>query len=254
MNFSVCVCCGAKNVDPQFHKVARDVGRNLALHEFRVISGGGTAGLMQELGNGVLEKDGELVSVLTEHLLNVEGRAQQRGRLIVAQSMHERKALMSQMADAFLVLPGGLGTLEEMLEVLSHLALKIMSKPLVILNIGGYYGPLFEQILRGSREGFISESCVPLRVVNTVVEAVGLFVVAAARRSRGACDDGYRGGASVGSPAEMDGIPVGTSTCRLRADCDARLYRCISCDTSKSKCFWGIDLESLGSSVRHHGA
>jgi hypothetical protein len=119
------------------------------------VYGGGSVGLMGILADAVLEGGGEVIGVIPRALATEELAHTGLTELRVVESMHERKALMATLADGFVALPGGLGTLEEILEALALKQLGYHAKPIVVLDLDGYYDPLWVQIQRGIDEGFI---------------------------------------------------------------------------------------------------
>jgi len=120
-----------------------------------VVFGGGRWGLMGALAGAALEAGGSVVGVIPGALLEKEGRHEGLTRLEVVDSMHERKARMAELADGFVSLPGGLGTLEETCEMLTWAQLGFHAKPCGLLNVGGYFGPLIEFLDRAVDEGFV---------------------------------------------------------------------------------------------------
>lgn len=172
---SVCVFCGSRPGHDPIHAVtARELGRLLALRGHRLVYGGGRVGLMGAVADAALQAGGEVVGVIPQFLLDREvGHA--GVRLEVVGTMHERKARMAELADAFLTLPGGLGTLEEVLEVMTWHQLGLHNKPIGFLDSDGYFPPLLKALDAVSAAGFMHDA--PLwRVFRTPREAVeGLF-------------------------------------------------------------------------------
>lgn len=140
----VCVYCSSSNhVDPRYAAIARRTGHLLAENGFGLVYGGGSVGLMGTLARAVHERDGHVYGVIPEALQQVEGVAYEvADDLVITHTMQERKAIMYTRADAFLVLPGGFGTLEEFLEVLTLKQLGYHEKPLLLLNSFEFYRPL----------------------------------------------------------------------------------------------------------------
>lgn len=152
----ICVFAGSRSgSDPGYGRAARDLGRHLAEEGLAVIFGGGRWGLMGELAGAALEAGGSAVGVIPESLLEKEGRHEGVTRLEVVDSMHERKARMAELADGFVSLPGGLGTLEETCEMLTWAQLGFHRKPCGLLNVGGYFDPIIEFLDRAAEEGFV---------------------------------------------------------------------------------------------------
>jgi uncharacterized protein (TIGR00730 family) len=143
---------GAK---PEYAQAARDLGRLLAARKLRTVYGAGNIGLMGVLADAVLEAGGEVVGVIPETLVARELAHRGVADLRIVDSMHQRKALMADLADAFLALPGGIGTLEELCEVLTWLQLGIHAKPCGLLNVAGYFDPLLAMLDRAVEERFL---------------------------------------------------------------------------------------------------
>jgi uncharacterized protein (TIGR00730 family) len=130
-----------------------------------VVYGGGQAGLMGVLADTVLAREGEIIGVIPEALLAREAGDHRVTDLRVVDSMHERKALMANLADAFVALPGGIGTVEELVEALTWTQLGVHDKPCALLNVEGYFDPLIEFLDRAVTEGFLSPASRTLLVV-----------------------------------------------------------------------------------------
>jgi uncharacterized protein (TIGR00730 family) len=140
---SVCVFCGSNaGADPAYVTTAQAVGRGLARRGIRVVYGGGRVGMMGALADAARDAGGEVVGVMPRSMFDREIGHTGIDDLRVVGSMHERKALMVELADAFIALPGGIGTLEELFEVYTWAQLGIHSKPLGLLDVGGYFEPL----------------------------------------------------------------------------------------------------------------
>jgi uncharacterized protein (TIGR00730 family) len=151
---SVALFCGSSTgVQPQWVEAAAAFGRILAQARVRLVYGGGGLGLMGACARAVVAGGGRVLGVIPE-FLRLPEVAYEEAELVVVGSMHERKATMFQEADGFVVLPGGVGTLEEIIEILSWTRLGLHAKPVVFLNSGGYWTPLFELIEHTVREGF----------------------------------------------------------------------------------------------------
>jgi uncharacterized protein (TIGR00730 family) len=140
---SVCVFCGSNGgADPAYLAAAEAVGSGLARRGIRVVYGGGRVGLMGALADAARAAGGEVVGVMPQQLVDREIGHTGIDDLRVVDTMHERKALMVELADAFVALPGGIGTLEELFEVYTWAQLGIHAKPLALLDVAGYYEPL----------------------------------------------------------------------------------------------------------------
>ncbi len=141
----VCVYCGSSpGKDPQYLRSARAMGTELAKRGVTVVYGGGRAGLMGEVARAALDNGGQVIGVIPKALSDQELAFHELTDLHVVDSMHERKAMMAELSDAFVALPGGYGTLEEIFEVLTWVQLGFHSKPCGLLNINGYYDHLLE--------------------------------------------------------------------------------------------------------------
>jgi uncharacterized protein (TIGR00730 family) len=140
----ICVYCGSSpGTDPAFVAAARAFGKILAENGIGLVYGGGAVGIMGELAQGVIKHGGETTGIIPEFLMNREhGLGGETRGLIVTRDMHERKRTMFEMADAFVALPGGIGTLEELVEQLTWVQLGRHRKPVLIANIKGFWEPL----------------------------------------------------------------------------------------------------------------
>jgi uncharacterized protein (TIGR00730 family) len=169
----ICVFCGAgRGRLPTYREAAVEVGRELVRRGFGLVYGGGDHGLMGAVAAAVREGGGEVVGIIPRGLLGIElaseeGLAEAHAGLRVVSSMHERKALMEELADAFCVLPGGLGTLEELVEVLSWAQLGLHQKPIGLLDVEGYYQPLLRLLDHEVAEGFLAAAHRELLLVET---------------------------------------------------------------------------------------
>lgn len=154
---SLCVFCGARfGVDPASREVATQLGSLLAREGITLVYGGGGVGLMGLVANAALKGGGRAVGVIPQFLLQREAGHPDLTDTVVVESMHERKLQMFERSEAFVVLPGGIGTLEELFEVLSWRTLGLHSKPIVIVDQGGYWQPL-AALLRSVVEGGFAE-------------------------------------------------------------------------------------------------
>jgi uncharacterized protein (TIGR00730 family) len=138
----ICVYCGSgPGNDPAFVNAARDLGRIMGENRIGLVYGGGAIGLMGEIANSVLDHGGEAVGIIPKFLINRE-IAMRRGEIVVVSDMHERKQLMFEHADAFVALPGGVGTLEELVEQMTWAQLGRHKKPIMLANIKDFWNPL----------------------------------------------------------------------------------------------------------------
>ncbi len=152
----VCVFCGS-NVGARhlFAEAARALGRALVARGLGLVYGGGSVGLMGVVADAVLAAEGEVVGIIPRAMATKEIAHQGLADLRVVESMHERKALMEELADGFVALPGGFGTLEELLEMITWAQLGIHRKPIGLLNVAEYFDPLLALIDGGIHEQFI---------------------------------------------------------------------------------------------------
>ena len=141
---SICLYCGSSNeVDPKYIALAKDLGKRLAESGYRLVYGGGSVGLMGASANAAHEAGGDVLGIMPRFLLTKERIFEQVEHRIV-DTMHERKQMMFDESDAFIVLPGGIGTLEEAVEMLSWARLGLHSKPMAFLDVDGFWSPFFE--------------------------------------------------------------------------------------------------------------
>lgn len=140
---SLCVFCGAQNaVDKKFIEMGADFGRMLAKNNIKLVYGGGDCGLMGSVANACMEEKGHVTGVFPISLRNLENEHKTLNEIVIVGSMHERKKLMFDLSQGFVVLPGGFGTLDEMFEILTWRQLQLHEKPLIIVNFEGYWNPL----------------------------------------------------------------------------------------------------------------
>jgi uncharacterized protein (TIGR00730 family) len=153
-------------VDPEVSRRSYDVGRGLARRGIGLVYGGGGFGLMREVSQGALDADGEVIGVIPRSMIEREWGRDDLTELHVVDTMHERKALMADLADAFLCLPGGLGTLEEIIEVWSWRHIGFNDDPVGFLNLGGLWTPLL-----GALDGLVEAGFIRREVLDDVVVA-----------------------------------------------------------------------------------
>lgn len=152
----ICVFCGSRpGVRPAYRAAAEAVGGLLAERGIELVYGGGNVGLMGIVADACLAAGGRVVGVIPRALLEWEVGHEGLTRLEVVDSMHTRKARMAELADGFIALPGGLGTFEELFEILTWAQLGFHSKPVGLLNVDAYYQPLVQMMERGVSEGFM---------------------------------------------------------------------------------------------------
>lgn len=152
----ICVFCGSKSGDdPAFEAAARAFGQLLAERELELVYGGGRVGMMGAVADAVLDGGGSVIGVIPEALAEKEVAHEDLTQLYLVASMHERKATMAKLSDAFVALPGGFGTLEEFCEVLTWAQLGLHSKPCGLLDVGGFWQPLSDFFDRCVASGFV---------------------------------------------------------------------------------------------------
>jgi uncharacterized protein (TIGR00730 family) len=155
----ICVFCGSSTgADAAYGEAAHALGRLLAAEHIGLVYGGARVGLMGRVADAVLAGGGTAVGVLPAFLQRKEVAHVALTELIIVSSMHERKARMAELADGFIALPGGMGTLEEFCEIITWAQLGLHEKPCGLLNVQGYYEPLLNFVNRMAAEGFIRES------------------------------------------------------------------------------------------------
>ena len=180
--FSICVYCGSRpGGDPLFTTAAQAVGRWIGEHGGQLVYGGGRSGLMGEVAQATRQAGGRVVGVIPQALVDKELANHACDELHIVQTMHERKAIMAEHSDAFLALPGGIGTFEELFEVWTWRQLGYHDKPIGLLNVAGYYDALGNFLQSSVRSGFmgewqmglvqINDDCAPL--LRDLVEAAG---------------------------------------------------------------------------------
>ena len=153
---NICVFCGSSSGrDDRYAQMARAVGTFCAESGRRVVYGGGRVGLMGEVANAALEKGGEVIGIIPRHLQEREVAHLGLTQLEITGSMHERQKRMTDLSDAFIVLPGGLGTLAEFFEVVTWKQLGLHAKPIILLNHLEYWDFLIKAVGHSSAEGFL---------------------------------------------------------------------------------------------------
>jgi uncharacterized protein (TIGR00730 family) len=153
---AVCVYCGSSaGADPAFATAARALGKILAENGVRLVYGGGSVGMMGTLADAVLAHGGNVTGIIPEFLVDKEHMLAGAQEIIVTRDMHERKRVMFEKADAFVALPGGIGTLEELVEQLTWAQLGHHRKPILLVNIAGFWEPLLELIDHMNALGFL---------------------------------------------------------------------------------------------------
>jgi len=155
---TICVyCASSSQVKPSYFNATSRLGKILADAKLSVVYGGGSMGLMGQLADSTLEAGGKITGVIPRFMCDVEWNHTGLTELILVDTMHERKEKMAMMADAVVALPGGCGTLEELLEVITWKRLGIFTKPIVIVNLEGYFDDLISMLNRAVEEHFMRD-------------------------------------------------------------------------------------------------
>ncbi|TCU36516.1 hypothetical protein EV129_10781 [Rhizobium azibense] len=156
---SICVYCGSRpGRDTAYMAAGRSLGKEIAEYGLRLVYGGGTKGIMGAVASGVLSNGGQVTGIIPEFLIDMEATRHSLGQLnelIVTPDMHARKHLMFERSDAFVALPGGIGTLEEIVEIMTWAQLARHEKPMVFANIKGFWDPMMELMKHMTDEGFV---------------------------------------------------------------------------------------------------
>ncbi|MGB0123773.1 MAG: TIGR00730 family Rossman fold protein [Silvibacterium sp.] len=173
----ICVFCGSGDgARPEYLATARELGRKIAESGFGLIYGGATIGAMGAIADAALAAGGEVVGVIPDVIMDREIGHRGLTELHIVRTMHERKALMASRADAFVALPGGYGTMDEFIEIVTWAQLGIHSKPCVLVNVGGYYDGLLGFFDAAVREGFIrAENRGLVQVARDAAETLSLI-------------------------------------------------------------------------------
>ena len=174
---SICVFCASSSaVDPVYLSAAFDLGRCLGREGIDLVYGGASIGLMGEVARGVHQENGKVVGVLPKFFKKKDIEYADADELIVTRDMRERKAVMDERSDAFIALPGGVGTLEEAVEILSMIQLQLTQKPLVFVNTRNFYGALLQHFQNMVDWKFAKAETLELfAMVNTPAEAVAVI-------------------------------------------------------------------------------
>lgn len=161
--FSLCVYCGSRpGSTPTFADLAKRVGQWIGQHDGQLVYGGGRNGLMGILADATMAAGGRVVGVIPKALVEKEWAHHGCTELHIVDSMHDRKRIMAEQADAFVALPGGIGTLEEFFEVWTWRQLAYHHKPVGLLNLDGYYDPLLAFLATAVNSGFVSDALMDL--------------------------------------------------------------------------------------------
>jgi len=155
---NICVyCASSTKINAVYFEAAKQLGIAMAALNLRLVYGGGSLGLMGEIADSVLRSGGEVTGVIPRFMCEQEWNHSGLTELIMTETMHERKEKMASMADAAVALPGGCGTLEELLEIITWKQLGIFTKPIIIVNVNGYFDPLIEMLHKAVDENFMRD-------------------------------------------------------------------------------------------------
>ena len=174
---SVCVySASSTKINPVYFKAAEELGSLLAEHHIRLINGAGSIGLMCAVADAVLKNGGEVTGVIPRFMVEQNWHHTGLTELIEVESMHERKQKMANLSDGIVALPGGCGTLEELLEIISWKQLGLYLNPIVILNVNGFFDPLLEMLGKAIDENFMRQQHGDIwKVAQTPEEALRLL-------------------------------------------------------------------------------
>ena len=182
---SLCVYCGSSSgSDPAYAAAARELGQLLAAQQIELIYGGGRVGLMGTLADAVLDAGGRVQGVIPQSLADREVAHHGLTQLHIVETMHQRKALMAELSDGFLALPGGLGTFEELFEIWTWAQLGMHGKPIGLLNVAGYFDLLLQfldhavsqQLLKPVHRAVLSVSTGPAEMLRVLRQASPMWV------------------------------------------------------------------------------
>jgi uncharacterized protein (TIGR00730 family) len=167
----LCIFCGSRvGIAPVYIEQTRSLGAAMVQHGFGLVFGAGHIGLMGVLADAVRKLGGETIGVIPQSLVDRELADQQLTKLHIVESMHDRKALMAELSDAFVALPGGFGTLDEWFEILTWRQLKFHQKPIGLLNVAGFFDPLLAWIDKAIEEDFVKAKNRDLMIVENDAE------------------------------------------------------------------------------------
>jgi len=184
----VCVYCGSRpGTNPAFMRSAQQIGNAIARRGWQLVYGGGRVGLMGALADAALAAGGEVHGVIPQSLMRREAGHTGLTRLQVVETMHERKRLMAEHTHAFIALPGGIGTFEELFEVWSWRHLGYHQRPLGVLDVAGYYQPLLTMMRQAERDGFVTAEQLAMVTLHESPDA--LLDAIAALAAPGASED-----------------------------------------------------------------
>ena len=183
---NICVYCGSSlGADPRFAEAADALGAAMAAAGIGLVFGGGEDGLMGRLAHAVIDNGGRVTGIIPTFLIKREHALKEAQELIVVEDMHQRKQMMFDRADAFIALPGGVGTLEELVEQLTWVQLERHAKPVLVADIGGFWRPLLSLIAHMHNLGFIREGLdLKYLVAEKIEDVLPMLATAARKRPR----------------------------------------------------------------------
>ncbi|SMC57061.1 LOG family protein [Moheibacter sediminis] len=168
---SICVFCASSlGNDPIYSETAFELGKFLAENQIALIYGGAQVGLMGKVAAGTLSQNGKAIGIIPEFLKTKEIAHASLTELITVKTMHERKALMHDKSDAFIALPGGFGTMEELFEILTWAQLSLHQKPIGILNVNGFYDPLIQLVETMISSGLLKQEYKGMLLISDSIE------------------------------------------------------------------------------------
>lgn len=190
-SFRLCVYCGSRpGASPAYARAAGEIGAAIGQRGWHLVYGGGKAGLMGVVADAVLAHGGQVTGIIPQALMDREVGHTGLTELHVVQTMHERKRMMAERADAFLALPGGIGTFEELFEVWTWRQLGYHDKPVGLLEVDGYYADLLRFLDHSERQGFVATP--QRRLLNVDTDAHRLLAVLHDEARRATAPDDYR--------------------------------------------------------------
>lgn len=173
MKKNICVFCGASEGSrPKYREQAEQLGKILAQQNRRLIYGGGNKGLMGIIANAALAHGGEVIGIIPERLVKAETAHHGITRLEVVDNMHQRKARLSELADGFVAMPGGTGTLEEVFEVWTGMQIGYHEKPVALFNVAEFWQPMLNFLQHAVNEGFVRDSFYKTLIVDNNPESM----------------------------------------------------------------------------------
>lgn len=174
---SVCIyCASSTQIDKAYFQAAHELGVLLAQKGIRLINGAGSIGLMREVSDATLETGGEVIGVIPQFMVEQGWHHTGLSKLHITQTMHERKQLMAELSEGVIALPGGCGTMEELLEIITWKQLGIYPHPIVILNINGFFNPLLDMLEEAIEQHFMRKEHKAIwQVADTPEKAVELL-------------------------------------------------------------------------------